>query len=247
MLMEHVLFLNSGDCALTLEFGQTIDLATNGRVRAAQLALERENIPGILESVPTYCALTVHYDPGIVRCDALKAQLRHLLSKVDLGSFPPSRVLEIPVLYGGEAGPDLPFVAQQSGLSTEEVIRRHSAPDYWVYMLGFTPGFPYLGGMDPALETPRLETPRVRIPGGSVGIAGKQTGVYPIDSPGGWQLIGQTPVRLYDPSRAEPILVHAGEYLKFCPISRKEFDQIAQKVAAGTFICRSYLREGEPL
>lgn len=245
--MDHIQFLNSGDCALTLEFGQTIDLVTNGRVRAAQLTLERENIPGILETVPTYCALTVHYNPEVIRCDELKAQLCNLLARIDSGRLPPTRVLEIPVLYGGEAGPDLPFVAQHSGLSTVEIIRRHSSPDYWVYMLGFTPGFPYLGGMDPALETPRLETPRIRIPGGSVGIAGKQTGIYPIDSPGGWQLIGRTPVRLYDPSREEPILVHAGEYLEFCPISREEFDRITREVAAGTYVCRSYLREGELL
>ena len=136
-------------------------------------------------------------------------------------------MLEIPVLYGGEMGPDLEFVAQHAGKTPEEVVGIHTSADYLIYMLGFTPGFAYLGGMSGEIAAPRLETPRVKIPAGSVGIAGSQTGVYPIDSPGGWQLIGRTPVRMYDPEREPPILPQAGQYIRFYPIDRAEFDRIS--------------------
>ena len=148
-----------------------------------------------------------------------------------------------PVLYGGEMGPDLEFVAQNAGKTVEEVIAIHSSTEYLIYMLGFTPGFTYLGGMSEEIATPRLATPRVKIPGGSVGIAGAQTGVYPIDSPGGWQLIGRTPVRMYDPDRAEPILPQAGQYIKFYPIDQAEFDRIAALEANGGYVCKKHPRE----
>jgi hypothetical protein len=129
------------------------------------------------------------------------------------------------------------------GLSRDEVIKIHTASDYLIYMLGFTPGFTYLGGLNDKIETPRLKTPRVKIPAGSVGIAGKQTGVYPIDSPGGWQLIGRTPVRMYDPDRAEPILPQAGQYIKFYAIDKAEYDKIAAQDAAGTYVCKRHPRK----
>ena len=168
----------------------------------------------------------------------LKAKL---LAKLDSVEIPPSEVLEVPVLYGGEEmGPDLKFVAENAKMSEEEVIKLHSEPEYLIYMLGFTPGFTYLGGLNDAIETPRLKTPRVKIPAGSVGIAGKQTGVYPIDSPGGWQLIGRTPLKMYDADREKPILPEAGQYIKFVPIDRAEFDRIAAEVEKGTYEVRHY-------
>ena len=155
-------------------------------------------------------------------------------------------MLEIPVLYGGEEmGPDLKFVAEHAGKTEEDVIKIHTSTEYLIYMLGFTPGFTYLGGMSDEIATPRLKTPRVKIPAGSVGIAGSQTGVYPIDSPGGWQLIGRTPVRMYDAGRATPILPQAGQYIKFYAIDQAEFDKIAaQEAAEGYQVKRHPRKEG---
>ncbi|HHY76979.1 MAG TPA: 5-oxoprolinase subunit PxpB, partial [Clostridiales bacterium] len=142
----------------------------------------------------------------------------------------PAKVVEIPTIYGGEYGPDIEFVAQHNNLTVDEVIEIHSSRNYLIYMLGFTPGFPYLGGMSEKIETPRLKTPRTKIPAGSVGIAGKQTGIYPIDSPGGWQLIGRTPVKLYDPLADPPVLLNAGDYVRFVPIDEKEYKSILKQV-----------------
>ena len=164
---------------------------------------------------------------------------------MDKVEIPPSDVLEIPVLYGGEMGPDLAFVAQNAGISEEEVVKIHTSTEYLIYMLGFTPGFTYLGGMSDKIATPRLKQPRVKIPAGSVGIAGKQTGVYPVDSPGGWQLIGRTPVKMYDPDREVPILPQAGQYIKFKAVSQAEYDKIAEEVAKGTYKCASWPHKGK--
>ena len=153
-------------------------------------------------------------------------------------------MLEIPVLYGGEEmGPDLGFVAEHNHKTPDEVIRIHTSTEYLIYMLGFTPGFTYLGGMSEEIAAPRLAQPRVRIPAGSVGIAGSQTGVYPIDSPGGWQLIGRTPVRMYDPDRAVPILPKAGQYIKFYAIDQTEFDRIAALEASSGYTVHTYPRK----
>ncbi len=241
--MQNVRFLLAGDTALSVEFGNEISETINARVRAFGIALDQSSIPGIVETVPTYRSLMIHYDPETILCEPLVARLRDLLDRLDQIPIPPSEVLEIPVLYGGEEGPDLDFVARHSNLTPREVIRIHTSADYLIYMLGFTPGFTYLGGMSQAIATPRLETPRVKIPAGSVGIAGTQTGVYPIDSPGGWQLIGRTPVRMYDPEREPPILPEAGKYIRFRSIDRREYHAIAARVAAGTYRCRRWPRE----
>ena len=241
--MDNVRFLLTGDTSITVEFGNEISEAINARIRAFGIALADSKLPGIVETVPTYRSITVHYDPEQIRYDALVAELKKLLGKLDKIQIPPSTVLEIPVLYGGETGPDLDFVAEHSGLTPEEVIKLHTSTEYLIYMLGFTPGFTYLGGMDEKIATPRLKTPRVKIPAGSVGIAGSQTGVYPIDSPGGWQLIGQTPVHMYDANRATPILPEAGQYIKFYAIDQAEFDRIAAEEAAGTYVCKRHPRK----
>ena len=179
-------FLLNGDTAVSAVFGDSISEEVNQTIRAFQLLLTERKVPGIVETVPTYCSLMIHYDPDRISCDRLLGALKELAASIDTAALPPSEVLEIPVLYGGEMGPDLAHVAENAGISEEEVVKRHSAPEYLIYMLGFTPGFTYLGGLDPSIETPRLKTPRVSIPAGSVGIAGKQTGIYPIASPGGW-------------------------------------------------------------
>jgi len=244
--MADVRFLLTGDTSLTAEFGNEISKEINAQIRAYNIALESSGIPGIVETVPTYRSLMIHYDPGVIPYKELVKRLKGLLSRIDQVEIPPSDVLEIPVLYGGEEmGPDLKFVAEHAGISEEEVIRIHTSVEYLIYMLGFTPGFTYLGGMDKKIETPRLKQPRVRIPAGSVGIAGGQTGVYPIDSPGGWQLIGRTPVKMYDPNRETPILPKAGQYIKFTAIDQAEYDRIAKEAEAGTYQCRTWPYTGK--
>lgn len=241
--MEPIRFLMAGDSALVAEFGNAITPEINARIRAFNIALEQAKLPGIVELLPTYRSVLIQYDPLTIGTDALKARLSKIAENLDSIVIPPAKVVEIPVLYGGEMGPDLGFVAEHAGITPEEVIRLHTEPEYLIYMLGFTPGFTYLGGLNEKIHTPRLAQPRVKIPGGSVGIAGSQTGMYPIDSPGGWQLIGRTPVKLYDPNRADPILPRAGQYIKFRAIEQAEYDEIAKQVEAGSYECVSYPRK----
>lgn len=242
--MQDVRFLTTGDTSLLVEFGNEISTEINARIRAFNIALAQKGIPGIVETVPTYRSLTVHYRPEIIRYEKLRDALKGLLGSLDEVEIPPASVVEIPVLYGGDMGPDIDFVAEHNHKTVEDVIKIHSAPEYLIYMLGFTPGFPYMGGMNPEIATPRLTSPRVKIPGGTVGIAGSQTGVYPIDSPGGWQLIGRTPLKLYDAQRETPILLQAGQYVKYRPINRVEYDDIAAQVAAGGYAVKAYSKEG---
>jgi inhibitor of KinA len=216
-------YLAAGDAALVVEFGDRIDKAINRRVHVLARALAQDPISGLGEAVPTYRSLLVHYDPLQLEYDDVVRQVQERLQRTKDVPPPPSRVVEVPTVYGGEFGPDITFVAHHNGLSIEEVIRIHSGVDYAVYMLGFTPGFPYLGGMAAAIAAPRLETPRPRVPAGSVGIAGQQTGIYPIESPGGWRIIGRTPLSLFDPHRDPPALLAAGDRVRFVPIPEAEF------------------------
>ena len=241
--MDEIRFLMAGDSALVAEFGNAISPAINARIRAFNIALEQAKLPGILELLPTYRSVMIQYDPMVIGTDALKAKLSAIAKNLDSIAIPPASVVELPVLYGGEMGPDLAFVAEHAGITPDEVIKLHTEPEYLIYMLGFTPGFTYLGGLDERLNTPRLAQPRVSIPAGSVGIAGSQTGVYPIASPGGWQLIGRTPVRMYDPHRAVPILPKAGQYIHFYPIDQAEYDRIAALEAGEGYTCRCHARE----
>jgi KipI family sensor histidine kinase inhibitor len=214
----------AGDSALLIRFGDEIDEGVSAKVRAARLVIDEEHIGGIVEIVPTYCSLYIFYDPLRVETEELVRKLEAAIARSADAELPPPRVIETPVVYGGEYGPDLEDVAKLHGITPEEAIGIHSSKDYLVYMLGFTPGFPFCGSVDDAIATPRKKDPRVKIPPGSVGIAGKQTGVYAIASPGGWQLIGRTYRRFFDPSRAEPIGVRAGDYIRFVPVTPEEFE-----------------------
>lgn len=215
-------YFPAGDSALVVEAGNEISPKLNQKIRGLVLALEEYALPGIRELVPTYRSLMILYDPAIILFTELIEHIKHLEVHVQTVELPEPRIVEIPVVYGGDFGQDIDYVADYHDLNTEEVVALHSGRDYLVYMLGFTPGFCYLGGMAEELKTPRLETPRTLIPAGSVGIAGQQTGVYPIDSPGGWRIIGRTPLRLFDPQRTPPVLIQAGDYVRFTPIQYQE-------------------------
>jgi KipI family sensor histidine kinase inhibitor len=212
-----------------VEFGNQIDPEINQKVRKVSIALEKFPIEGITETVPTYRSLLVFYDPAKIPFKRLQQEIRRIEGKLEEIPIPPPETIEIPVLYGGEYGPDLDFVAQHNKLTPEEVVEVHTSGTYLIYMLGFTPGFPFLGGLSERLFTPRLKTPRTAVPAGSVGIANNQTGIYPIESPGGWQLIGRTPVKLYDPGRKNPILLKAGNYLRFKRITEEEYREILRR------------------
>lgn len=230
----------AGDSALVVEFGNEISEGISHRVRAMQAVLEHEPLQGIMELVPTYRSLMVHYNPRTLNHGQVSDHLYEAISKMEDLVLPSPKIIEIPTLYGGDAGPDLPFVARHNGLQPEEVIHIHSGRNYLIYMLGFTPGFPYLGGMDPRIATPRLDNPRTKIAGGSVGIAGSQTGIYSIDSPGGWQIIGWTPVLLFDPGAEQPFLLKAGNYIRFIPVSEKECTRIQALVESREYHCNTH-------
>ena len=203
--------------------------------------LEEERWEGVVEWIPAYETVTVYYSPLQTDYRTLSIKLIHLaesLSASEEGIDTSAELIYLPTLYGGEHGKDLEKVAQVNQLSEKEVIDFHTETAYLIYMIGFLPGFPYLGGMASEIAAPRLENPRTRVPAGSVGIAGEQTGVYPIDSPGGWNLIGRTPVKLFDASSKEPFLFRAGDRIRFVPISEKEYEALQIEVETGQFKVR---------
>jgi inhibitor of KinA len=207
-----------GDSCIVLQLGTTIDADVNARCIALGAALEQLALQGVRDVVPTYNAVTVHFDPLTTDVDGLETALDRLYRRQTSqksSSHAAGRTIEIPVTYGGTAGPDLSAVAAFAGCSEADVVRLHTQMDYRVYMLGFLPGFAYMGSVDARIAMPRLETPRMRVAAGSVGIAGSQTGVYPCDTPGGWRIIGHTSVKLFDPSRTEVFLLKAGDRVKF--------------------------------
>ena len=216
-----------GDCAISIDFGQVIDPKINRHIRQTIERIQELHLEGIIELVPTYCALLLQYDAMQYSyselCNIIEPTLEQTVTENDNELV---TVVEIPTVYGGEFGPDLGFVASHNNLSEDEVVSIHSGTDYLVYMLGFIPGFTYLGGMDPRIVTPRLSSPRTLIPAGSVGIAGAQTGTYPSDSPGGWQIIGRTPVTMYDMSKEQAALLSAGDYVRYVPIDEAEYNRI---------------------
>ena len=228
-----------GDCAISIDFGQVIDPKINRHIRQTIERIQALQLDGIIELVPTYCALLVQYDAMLYSyadmCNIIEPTFSEAVTDNDNDKV---TVIEIPTVYGGEFGPDLGFVASHNNLSEEEVIAIHSGTDYLVYMLGFIPGFTYLGGMDPRIATPRLSSPRTLIPAGSVGIAGEQTGTYPSDSPGGWQIIGRTPVSMYDMSKEQAALLSVGDYVRYIPIDEPEYNRI--KALGGDYVPTMY-------
>jgi len=222
--MEQIRFLPCGDSAVTVEFSKEINEETNRKIRFLATEIERKAIRGVHESVPTFCSITVYFDPLVISGKKLQKKILNIIHAYKEGSAQKRRVFLIPVCYEGDYAPDMEDVCLLTGLTREEVIQIHSSTDYLIYMLGFLPGFPYLGGMYPRIEAPRLDSPRTTIPEGAVGIGGKQTGIYPLASPGGWRLIGRTPVKVYDPDRENPIVYKAGDYIRFIPISAEEFE-----------------------
>lgn len=236
-MTNDVRVLTAGEQGIVVEFGSAIDPDINRRVHQLSRELDGKKSLGIIEAVPTYRSLLVYFDPLRISRETLTQEIQQLIQSQGNCQIKAAeaRVISIPVCYGGEFGEDLPFVAKHNNLTEQEVIDIHTSVPYLVYMLGFTPGFPYLGGMSEKIATPRLEKPRTKIPAGSVGIAGSQTGFYPIESPGGWQLIGRTPVKAFDPAAANPFLFAAGDYLKFEAISENEYEVIKKSVDAGEY------------
>lgn len=227
--------LPCGDRALSVELGDEISREVNARVLALEYLIQQKSLAGVAETVPTFRSLLVYYDPFVIGWEELCAALQALAAEARPDVLPPARTVELPVCYGGELGFELEAAAARLGLAPDEVVRLHSGADYYVYFVGFTPGLPYMTGMPERLTIPRLETPRTRTPPGSVGIGGTQCSIYSVESPGGFWVLGRTPVRLYDPAAPDPILLRAGDHVRFRPVDRAEFDRIAARVAAGTY------------
>ena len=220
--------LHAGESCIVVEFGNSIDMEINERVQALRKKIESSPFAGFLETVPTYRSLAVCFDPlKISSFENLEKSLLQMSENLETGKEKDEELLIVPTCYEGDFAPDIGKVAEHAGLSVDEVVRRHSGTDCYCYMLGFVPGYSYLGGMDTTLETPRLKEPREKIPAGSVAIGGKQTGIYPIESPGGWNLIGKTPLCLFAPKRNPAIFLEAGMWVRFVPIDAAEFERQA--------------------
>jgi inhibitor of KinA len=226
----------AGDLSILVKVGNEINEEINEKVTGLSKLVEEMADVGFEEVIPGYNSLLISYNPLKISYDKALSILQKLEKKVENERLPLSRKIEIPVLYGGEWGPDLEDVAKHNGLRVEEVISIHSSTEYLVYFIGFTPGFPFLGGMSRKIATPRLPRPRVSIPAGSVGIANNQTGMYPVSSPGGWRLIGRTPLQLFSPqSEEQPFLLQPSDYVIFKQIDVESFRRIEEEVKKGIY------------
>lgn len=230
MSFEGVRLSSLGETALVITVGKDVSVDVHEKVKAVAHLLESAPPDAMVEYVPAFTNVTVIYDPLVATHDEFADRLRTLLQNAPeaIASIE-TRLVEMPVCYDRDFGPDLNFVASRNSITPEEVIAIHGEPEYLVYMIGFAPGFPYMGGMSEAIAAPRRDSPRERIPVGSVGIAGKQTGIYPIETPGGWQLIGRTPFRLFRPEDDEPSLLRAADRVRFRAIERKEYDELLER------------------
>lgn len=244
MLNNNSVEINSmGDSAIIIKFNNEIDINTHLKIKVLSEYLDKNPFTGMIEYVPAFVTMTIFYNPLEVIKEARNKHdlqnkipyeivfsiIKDILSKIKDDIKDDPRIVEIPVCYEEEFGPDLKFVAEHNNLSVEEVIQIHLSYENRVYMIGFAPGFPYLAGMSEKIAAPRKKTPRLSIPAGSVGIAGSQTGVYPISTPGGWQIIGRTPLELFRPESEIPSLLQSGDIVKFKAISKAEYYQFKYK------------------
>ena len=228
--------LPAGETCLFVDFGEKIDIEINGRVQVLRRRLLEKPFSGLKELVPTYRSLAVYFDPVVIDLPALKLRLEEELTQLSSGTEDVgSMEVRVPVSFGGEFGPDLGDVAEYTHLSEEEVVKRYCNSPLYCFMNGFTPGFPYLGGMDPSLETPRLKAPRESIPANSVAIGGAQAGAYSIASPGGWRIIGRVPYDLYNPAREPAVAIQAGMWVCFYPVTLERYREIESQAKAGTY------------
>jgi inhibitor of KinA len=219
---ETPTFRIMGDRALLVEVGDEINPLVNRKVRELFLKLDGEAVKGVKDLVPCYRSVMVVYDPLEISLSSLREKVIRLSREAKESPLPEPKILEVPVVYGGRFGPDLQWVASFHGIPVEEVVRYHTQPFYHVYMIGFTPGFPYLGEVPKAIETPRRETPRTLVPRGSVAIAQKQTGIYTVQSPGGWHILGWTPLKLFDAGNRPPTPLELGDLVKFFSVPEEE-------------------------
>jgi len=233
-----------GDVAIQVSFGNQINEEIQREIQGFITGLKKAKIKGIIEWVPAYCTVVIYYQPEVISYHILEKILKSNYSAADKVEREKGIVYEIPVYYGGQTGPDLPFVASYHQLSEEEVISLHTSKEYLIYMMGFVPGFPYLGGLPPSLAVPRLEHPRPSVEAGAVGIGGNQTGIYPAEVPSGWRIIGITPVSLFDVNRPSPFLFSAGNYIKFHSIDLQEYERIQHLIANKTYELKTY-KKGE--
>ena len=246
-MYDKIKYLSAGDKAVVMEFGNEISKDINAKIRNVVKSVEEAKVDGIVELLPTYRSLMIMYDPLKIEYSELISTLDFMSSKQVDNEEEKIKIVEFPTVYGGEYGPDINFVAEHNNITVDEVIKIHTGTDYLVYMMGFTPGFTYLGGMSDKIVTPRLASPRTKIPAGSVGIAGAQTGMYPSETPGGWQLIGRTPLKLYDSDKEPPVMLSAGDYVRYVSVSEEEYLEIKNQVEEGTYVVKEIISEGGDL